>query len=125
MEAQVHNTPEGHVTRDYKEGTAALGHLTFRCVDTSGLEPFMDVASLQARATLLTQRVLANVDVALVLLDARCASCCICLLGVLAWTILLSKLIHVPALKFCFLAEGLVEGLSIDCTSQGNAWSWL
>ena len=45
---QVHNTPEGHVTRDYKEGNARLGDLVFRCIDTSGLEPFMDASSLQA-----------------------------------------------------------------------------
>ena len=44
----MHNTPEGHVTRDYKEGDARLGDLVFRCIDTSGLEPFMDASSLQA-----------------------------------------------------------------------------
>jgi predicted GTPase len=44
----VHNTPEGHVTRDYKEGEARLGDLVFRCIDTSGLEPFMAASSLQA-----------------------------------------------------------------------------
>ena len=34
---QVHNTPEGHVTRDYKEGLARLGDLRFKVVDTSGV----------------------------------------------------------------------------------------
>ena len=33
---QVHNTPEGHVTRDYKEGLARLSDLQFKVVDTSG-----------------------------------------------------------------------------------------
>lgn len=70
-DALVHNTPEGHVTRDYKDGIAALGDLAFRCIDTSGLEPFMIATSLQARATMLTQHVLNDVDLALVLLDAR------------------------------------------------------
>ncbi len=27
---QVHNTPEGHVTRDYKEGLAQLADLRFK-----------------------------------------------------------------------------------------------
>ncbi len=44
---QVHNTPEGHVTRDYKEGRARLGDMDFCAIDTSGLEPFMDASSLQ------------------------------------------------------------------------------
>lgn len=34
---QVHNTPEGHVTRDYKEGLARLSDLRFKVVDTSGM----------------------------------------------------------------------------------------
>ena len=34
---QVHNTPEGHVTRDYKEGLARLSDLRFKVVDTSGI----------------------------------------------------------------------------------------
>ena len=33
---QVHNTPEGHVTRDYKEGLARLSDLHFKVLDTSG-----------------------------------------------------------------------------------------
>lgn len=36
---QVHDTPESHVTRDYKEGVALLGDLKFKIIDTSGLEP--------------------------------------------------------------------------------------
>lgn len=50
---QVHNTPEGHVTRDYKEGAARLGDTDFTCIDTSGLEPFMAASSLQASPTVL------------------------------------------------------------------------
>lgn len=68
----MHNTPEGHVTRDCKEGAARLGDLAFRCVDTSGLEPFMAAATLQARATRLTMRMLHGADLALLLLDGRC-----------------------------------------------------
>ena len=36
---QVHNTPDGHVTRDYKEGPAQLADLKFTAVDTSGRCP--------------------------------------------------------------------------------------
>ena len=61
------------MTRDYKEGVAALADLRFKCVDTSGLEPFMSSTSIQGRATALTAAVLQRADVALFLLDARCA----------------------------------------------------
>ena len=70
----MHNTPGGHVTRDYKEGVAALGDLSFRCIDTSGLEPFMAASTLQARATQLTMQVLHGADLALLLLDGRGAA---------------------------------------------------
>ena len=36
---QVKNTPDSHVTRDYRYGIASLGDLNFTVVDTSGLEP--------------------------------------------------------------------------------------
>ncbi len=38
--AQVYNTPETHVTRDWREGTAHLGDLHFVAVDTSGAPAF-------------------------------------------------------------------------------------
>ena len=60
------------MTRDCKEGAARLGDLAFRCVDTSGLEPFMAASTLQARATALTLRMLHDADLALLLLDGRC-----------------------------------------------------
>ena len=34
--AQVHNTPDGHVTRDYREGLGSLADLQFTAIDTSG-----------------------------------------------------------------------------------------
>ena len=61
------------MTRDYKEGVATLADLRFKCVDTSGLEPFMSSSSIQGRATVLTAAVLQRADIALFLLDARCA----------------------------------------------------
>jgi small GTP-binding protein len=70
-EALVHDTPGGHVTRDYQEAPAQLGDLRFKAVDTSGLEPFLPGGSIQARATALTAGVLRRADVALLLLDAR------------------------------------------------------
>ena len=70
----MHNTPEGHVTRDYKEGLAQLADLRFKAIDTSGLEPSLPEASIQGRATALTQRVLRRCDVTLFLLDGRHAT---------------------------------------------------
>lgn len=43
----VKNTPESHVTRDYRCGIARLGDLRFTVVDTSGLEPMMTPESIQ------------------------------------------------------------------------------
>ena len=37
--AQVHNTPDGHVTRDYREGLGTLADLQFTAIDTSGAVP--------------------------------------------------------------------------------------
>lgn len=33
---QVSNTPDSHVTRDYREGRGKLGDLWFKAIDTSG-----------------------------------------------------------------------------------------
>ncbi len=46
----MHNTPEGHVTRDYKEGLAQLADLRFKAIDTSGLEPSLPETSIQVRS---------------------------------------------------------------------------
>lgn len=35
----MYDTPDSHVTRDYKEGLGRLGDLLFKVLDTSGLEP--------------------------------------------------------------------------------------
>jgi predicted GTPase len=67
----VYDTPDSHVTRDYRETVAQLGDLRFRAVDTSGLEPFSPAASLQARAAALTLGVLRRADAALVIFDAK------------------------------------------------------
>ena len=45
--ALVYDTPETHVTRDYKEGIGKLGDLRFRVIDTSGLEPHRPQQSIQ------------------------------------------------------------------------------
>ena len=92
----VHNTPLGHVTRDYQEGRAMLGDVEFLAVDTSGLEPVMmgDArrsgvdglqsssegaasengqagSSINMRATALTAGILRQSDVVLFLLDGK------------------------------------------------------
>jgi GTP-binding protein len=66
--ALVDDTPG--VTRDRREGEAALGDLRFRVVDTAGLDEAAS-GSLGARMQTQTQRALAEADVALFLVDAR------------------------------------------------------
>ncbi|KAK9835183.1 hypothetical protein WJX81_004077 [Elliptochloris bilobata] len=69
--ALVYNTPETHVTRDYREGVARLGDLSFVAIDTSGLEPQSEEHSIQARTVRLTASVLQRSDAVLLVLDAR------------------------------------------------------
>ncbi|MEM8820871.1 MAG: ribosome biogenesis GTPase Der, partial [Pseudomonadota bacterium] len=58
------------VTRDLREGDARLGDLSFRVVDTAGLEEATD-DSLPARMRRLTERAVAESDLCLFLIDAR------------------------------------------------------
>ncbi|NBC95329.1 MAG: ribosome biogenesis GTPase Der [Deinococcus-Thermus bacterium] len=58
------------VTRDLREGEAKLGDLRFTVIDTAGLEEASD-ESLQGRMRRLTERAVAEADVALFMLDAR------------------------------------------------------
>jgi GTPase len=66
--ALVDDTPG--VTRDRREGEAALGDLRFRVIDTAGLDE-AEPGSLGARMQDQTGRALAGADVALLLVDAR------------------------------------------------------
>src|SRR5579875_3337073 len=66
--ALVHDLPG--VTRDRREGEAALGDLRFRVIDTAGLDE-ADPGSLGARMQAQTERALDEADVALFLIDAR------------------------------------------------------
>ncbi|HWI26698.1 MAG TPA: ribosome biogenesis GTPase Der [Stellaceae bacterium] len=66
--ALVDDTPG--VTRDRREGEAALGDLRFRVIDTAGLDEAAS-GSLGARMQEQTARALAGADVALFLIDAR------------------------------------------------------
>jgi GTP-binding protein len=66
--ALVDDTPG--VTRDRREGEAALGDLRFRVIDTAGLDE-ADEGSLGARMQAQTTRALADADVALFVVDAR------------------------------------------------------
>ena len=67
----VHDTPGGHVTRDYQESPARLGDLRFLAIDTSGLEPFSPTGTIQWRATALTTKVLCRSDVVVLMLDGK------------------------------------------------------
>jgi GTP-binding protein len=58
------------VTRDRREGEARLGHLTFRVVDTAGLEEAQD-ESLVGRMRTQTKAAIDDADVILFLIDAR------------------------------------------------------
>lgn len=66
--ALVHDIPG--VTRDWREATAAFGDLSYRLIDTAGLEE-ADEASLEQRMRSQTERVLDRADLALLVIDAR------------------------------------------------------
>jgi GTP-binding protein len=66
--ALVDDTPG--VTRDRREGEGRIADLTFRVVDTAGLEEAAP-ASLAGRMQEQTERALADADVALLVIDAR------------------------------------------------------
>ena len=66
--ALVDDTPG--VTRDRREGEAALGDLRFRVIDTAGLDE-AEAGSLGARMQDQTVRALTEADAALLLIDAR------------------------------------------------------
>ena len=66
--ALVDDTPG--VTRDRREGAARLGVLSFRVIDTAGLEDVRD-ESLESRMRRQTERAVEEADVALLMVDAR------------------------------------------------------
>ncbi len=66
--AIVDDTPG--VTRDRREGDGQLADLSFRLIDTAGLEN-ADDASLEGRMRLQTERAVADADLVLFLTDAR------------------------------------------------------
>jgi ribosome-associated GTPase EngA len=70
-DAIVCNTPDGHVTRDFREGIAKLGDLSFRVADTCGLEAGSSPGTVQDRASAITARALSRSDIALFLTDGQ------------------------------------------------------
>ena len=66
--ALVDDTPG--VTRDRREGEGNLFGLTFRVIDTAGLEERFD-GSLEGRMRAQTERALSEADLALLVIDAR------------------------------------------------------
>ena len=59
------------VTRDRREGNASVGDLTFRLVDTAGLEDTRDVDTTEGRMRQQTDLAIRTADVVLMLIDAR------------------------------------------------------
>ncbi|KAH9330948.1 hypothetical protein KI387_003056, partial [Taxus chinensis] len=70
-EALVYNTPDGHVTRDFREGVAKLGDLRFNVLDSAGLEMAATSGSVLARTARLTANVLGKSHMAIFLIDGR------------------------------------------------------
>ena len=66
--ALVHDTPG--LTRDWREADAFLRDLSFKVIDTAGLEESFDL-SIEGRMRTQTERALARADMALLVVDAR------------------------------------------------------
>lgn len=66
--ALVHDRPG--VTRDRREGEGSIADLTFRVIDTAGLED-SDSDTLEGRMREQTEQAVAEADVALMVIDAR------------------------------------------------------
>jgi GTP-binding protein len=67
--AIVDDTPG--VTRDWREGNGELFDLSFRVIDTAGLEDKRAKGSLAARTAVQTRQALAQTDLVLLMVDAR------------------------------------------------------
>lgn len=70
-EALVYNTPDDHVTRDFREGIAKLGDLRFKVLDSAGLETAATLGSILSRTAGMTCNVLCRSQFALFLIDVR------------------------------------------------------
>ncbi len=66
--ALVHDTPG--LTRDWREADGSLSDLTFKVIDTAGLEETFD-DSIPGRMRQQTERALERADMALLVIDAR------------------------------------------------------
>lgn len=66
--ALVHDTPG--LTRDWRDAPATLMDLSFRVIDTAGLEESFDL-SIEGRMRTQTERALAKADMVLLVVDAR------------------------------------------------------
>ncbi|MER2520584.1 MAG: ribosome biogenesis GTPase Der [Bdellovibrionales bacterium] len=62
---------EPGVTRDWREGEGELFDLSFRVLDTAGLEDASDRSSLTARAAGQTRKALEQTDIVMLVVDAR------------------------------------------------------
>ncbi|XP_050367575.1 uncharacterized protein LOC126785938 [Argentina anserina] len=70
-EALVYNTPDDHVTRDFRDGIAKLGDLRFRVLDSAGLETAASSGSILDRTAGMTANILARSQFAVFLIDVR------------------------------------------------------
>ena len=67
--ALVHDTPG--VTRDRREADGAIGALSFKVIDTAGIETGDSKESLEARMAAQTLAAVADADVCVLMIDAR------------------------------------------------------
>ncbi|KAL6199195.1 hypothetical protein ACLB2K_028981 [Fragaria x ananassa] len=70
-EALVYNTPDDHVTRDFRDGIAKLGDVRFRVLDSAGLETAASSGSILDRTAGMTASILARSQFAVFLIDVR------------------------------------------------------
>ncbi|KAM5586453.1 hypothetical protein ABKV19_005393 [Rosa sericea] len=71
-EALVYNTPDDHVTRDFRDGIAKLGDLRFKVLDSAGLETAASSGSILDRTAGMTASILArSQQFAVFLIDVR------------------------------------------------------
>lgn len=111
-EALVYNTPQGHVTRDVREGVAKIGDLRFVVCDTAGLETEGDSDNnVLIRTAGLTAAAFSQCQLALFLVDGRA--------GLQPWDTEVGKWLRKQNVSIpVILIVNKAEGLQSDTTGM-------